>query len=551
MGTMAVTRWLGRSGVIPPIVGGVFAVSLMGVAAATQLESTDDMAMLGAVVAVAAVSVVFVGLVVSYVVVAPLTRLQTRASAVEREVVEPTVPIDGPDLVTDLAETIETLAAERDAARRQCHRLECTHANKESWVDHVEGTVSEFTDVLARTSSGDLTQRMDESVRNEQLQSLAVAFNATMDDLERTIAELEAVAPHVTDSAEAVDDARTTVESATEQVGQSVQTIYEGTGRQYGTLTAATDELRTLSAAIQEIGSASNEVAELAAETATTGKQGRLAAESAIEEIEQLEAITDSVIEEIAHLDRAMATVEGLVENIIEVTKETNMVALNANLEAARADTAGTEDGFAPVTDEVKALATEARETAEEIEDRLERMRARTIHTGETVRESTTHASQKAVAVQETIDALEEIADLAAQTNDGVGEIATATRAQATSTQAAASKLDEASSVAEGVFRESQRVARVTTDQTEALASIAERTADLTARASHLDATLDGLETEVDALGPPPADAVTEADPSHPSPNDKSIPDEHSAADDSANRTVRTNQPVEDGTTNG
>lgn len=93
----------------------------------------------------------------------------------------------------------------------------------------------------------------------------------------------------------------------------------------------------------------------------------------------EIEAESDQAITEIERLEAEMGQIDELLEFISEVAEQTNMLALNANIEASRSSS--TDDGFAVVADEVKELANETKLAAERIEERLDRIQAQTERT--------------------------------------------------------------------------------------------------------------------------------------------------------------------------
>ncbi|WP_241997316.1 methyl-accepting chemotaxis protein, partial [Halorubrum sp. SD626R] len=117
-------------------------------------------------------------------------------------------------------------------------------------------------------------------------------------------------------------------------------------------------------------GHVARERLDLADGAAERGQAGREEAAEAIEELETLEArigetatAVENLVDRVGEIDEIAAVIDGIAE-------ETNLLALNASIEAARAD--GSGDGFAVVADEVKALAEETRAEAAEISGRID-----------------------------------------------------------------------------------------------------------------------------------------------------------------------------------
>ncbi|HZH53501.1 MAG TPA: methyl-accepting chemotaxis protein [Microvirga sp.] len=159
--------------------------------------------------------------------------------------------------------------------------------------------------------------------------------------------------------------------------------------------------------------SASGETVSLASSTeeltATAGEIGR-AMEHAGERIDSAVQAAQKASGLITHLSAAIAEIVGIVDTISAVARQTNLLALNATIEAARAGEAGR--GFAVVASEVKTLSTETGKAADDIRQRIDRLR------------ETASASTSAVA--EVVDAVEGVRPVFDTVRKAVGEQNTA-----------------------------------------------------------------------------------------------------------------------------
>ncbi|APW97463.1 methyl-accepting chemotaxis protein [Halobiforma lacisalsi AJ5] len=459
-----------------------------------------------------------IGVVLGRQTVGPVTTLRDRAASMEAGDLEVDLEttrtdeigqlFDGFDAMrTSLREQIEEAEAAREEAEQK--REEATEAQREAeaaereaeeereeierMTRHLERKAEEFSTTMAACADGDLTRRLDPESESDAMTDIAVAFNEMVGRLEETTADVRAFADEVAAASEQVTASTQEVQAASQQVSESIQEISDGAENQNESLQTVDREMENLSTTTEEIAASSSEVAEMASQMAETGRNGREAAKEAIDGMHEIEAESEEAVEAIRDLETKMAQVDELVELITDIARETNMLALNANIEAARGDTADGA-GFDVVATQVKELAEDTRSTAEDIEDRLDRINDRTSETVADVERTATRISEHVDSVEDAATALDEIADRAENTNDGVQEISAATQQQAASTQEILAMISSATEIAESTAEESQSVAAAAEEQTSALSEVSESASSLADQASQLSETLDHFE---------------------------------------------------------
>ncbi|WP_435365084.1 methyl-accepting chemotaxis protein [Haloarchaeobius sp. DYHT-AS-18] len=462
----------------------------------------------------------FVGVVLGRQTVTPLAKLRDRASQMEdgnlnvnletRRVDEIGRLYGGfaemRDSLRDQIQEAEAARSEAEAARTEAERLNT----------HLERKADEYSQVMRRCADGDLTQRMDAQSQNEAMTDIANEFNEMIGQIDETVAQLRVFATSVASASEEVTASAEEVQSASQQVSGSVQEISDGAERQNQQFQSVSAEMDSLSTTTEEIAASSNEVADLAQRTAETGSAGREAAQEAIASMGEIEDESAEAVEAIEDLEAEMAQIDELIEFITDLAKETNMLALNANIEASRGSAEGANgdggDGFAVVAQQVKELAAETKDAAEDIEARLEGIQEKTDRTAEEVQKTSTRVSENRIAVENAADALEQIATYAQRTNDGVQEISAASEEQAASTEEVVAMVDEAATISEETTAEAENVAAAAEEQTSSLSEVTKSASSLAQQASQLSRALDRFETESDGTsgeGPLLADQLS------------------------------------------
>jgi methyl-accepting chemotaxis protein len=384
-----------------------------------------------------------------------------------------------------LKESLEETEEARESAedqRKELSRL----------VDSLQTQASEFADITAMTANGDLTQRMEIDSESEAMEQIAREFNEMVAEIESTIVEISHFADEVTAHGQEVTASSEEVKRASEQVTESVQTISEKAERQHEQFQTVTEQMDEMTETTEEIASLCDQVSTIAEQTASTGQRGREAADQAKTAMTRIDDGADRAVSEIRALRDQMHEVEEIAEVISQLAEQTNMIALNANIEASRSDGGGDDSGFAAVAEEVKEMASDTKESAEEIETIIDELREQTTSVATEVEDVQSVIDDNTTTVQYATDALDEIAEYAEQTYTGVQEISTASQQQAAVSQEVLSMVEEAADLSEEVDDEASTVAAAAEEQTSALTEVTGSASELAERArllrSHLDA---------------------------------------------------------------
>jgi methyl-accepting chemotaxis protein len=402
-----------------------------------------------------------------------------------------------------LSQSLEETQAARERAEQQKDEMEAL-------ANHLEEKATELGDVTEAAANGDLTLRMETESENESMTRIAASYNTLVGEMETTIAELRAFADQVATYSEEVTASSEEIESASESVSASVQDISRRTDEQHEKFQIVTERMNEVSATTEEIASLCEQVSTIAERTATTGKQGREAARRAIKAMEAIDEDAEDATEEIEALQERTREVEEIAEFIADVAEQTNMLALNANIEASRRDPESEGGGFGAVAEEVKQMSDDTREAAEEIETIIHDLRSQTETAVTQVTNTREEIVERTDSVRDAATALSDIADYAEETHTGVQEITTATQQQAASTQEVVAMVEEAASISEAVNHEAGSVASAAEEQTSAISEVTESASRLSVQAGKLREQLE--EYEVDAKTMPKPELLDDDD---------------------------------------
>ena len=362
----------------------------------------------------------------------------------------------------------------------------------------------QIADVAAAIAGGDLSRTIAPAGADDRL---GIAVARMTETLRELVTALQTSSSELEDNAHALDLAASRsaeivggvgfsvrelaagsseLSSATEtsnvivrQFEHAIEQIARGAVDQAMQVRTASSDAQRMAGDVERVAMISTDLASTGQQTRSTAQAGVLAVASTIADMAEIELGVSLAAEKIRELGELSTQIGVVVETIDTLTDQTNLLALNAAIEAARAGEHGR--GFAVVADEVRKLAESSQQQTKHIGALIVEVRRRTREAIEAADAGTKIVERGAKKADAANGALEDIITAVDRTVERVGDIAEAMREMAEGARTVGGAMDSINAVVEQNSSATEEMATQTGELAEAIGAIA-TTADENAR---------------------------------------------------------------------
>jgi len=217
--------------------------------------------------------------------------------------------------------------------------------------------------LMLQGADGNLAVRSSIRKRRDEIGALSDSFNRMMLQMSELAHEATHSAQAVLSTASRLSDASLKTSSAAKEIAVATEEIAGGASNLAAEAERGSQLTGHIDAGMKQVMSASGIMLASAAQVERASEQGTAYMEQLLEKTGLTEAMTSSMAEKVEALKDSTASISGILEVLNQLTKQTNILSLNAAIEAARAGTAG--KGFMVVADEIRKLAEQSRQSIE------------------------------------------------------------------------------------------------------------------------------------------------------------------------------------------
>jgi methyl-accepting chemotaxis protein len=338
----------------------------------------------------------------------PITQLVAAAHRVGQGDLSETVPVTSRDEIGELAQTFNDAVVRL----RSQVQTEADRDDERRRREELQENIIKFLDTAMEVSQGDLTKRGD--VTSDVLGNVVDAINLMVAEIGSIIADVRVAAMQVSVSANQMTD-------STGRMAQGAQ----AQAREAAEVAASVE---TLTASVRQVAESARASAQSAREALEAAQKGDLAVRDSLQGMQRIRNEVQSISKKIKSLGDRSLEISEIVNTIEDIASQTNLVALNAAIEAAGAGEAGLR--FAVVADEVRKLAERSARATKDIAVLIKNVQSDTQEAIVVMEQGTQEVEAGYRMTVQAGDSLKTIADVSQRSAQLAQDISLATQQQ-------------------------------------------------------------------------------------------------------------------------
>ncbi|OEF95812.1 methyl-accepting chemotaxis protein [Desulfuribacillus alkaliarsenatis] len=330
---------------------------------------------------------------------------------------------------------------------------------------NISTPIRTITETVKVISTGDLTPSVPADVmsRKDETGEIAIAIHNMKENLTEIVSAMSMNSQQVASSSEQLLASAEQTMDATNQSAASAQEVAEGAERQVASSDETARAMEEMALGVTRVAESSMSISESASDMQNKAKEGNEALKQTIMKMGSVRQGTESTASVIKALNEQSAKINDIIGIITNIAEQTNLLALNAAIEAARAGEAGR--GFAVVADEIRKLADQSSNSAGQIKALIEVVQQHTNKAVNSMDQSKTEVIDSTEMVENVGVIFKEIMDSIQAVTSQIEEISSASEEMSAGAEEVTASVNDLASIAKTSSDHMQSLAATSEEQ--------------------------------------------------------------------------------------
>ncbi|TYQ16504.1 UNVERIFIED_CONTAM: methyl-accepting chemotaxis protein [Acetivibrio alkalicellulosi] len=327
----------------------------------------------------------------------------------------------------------------------------------------VSAPLGDMGNLINQAKKGNLMLSIDDDSKDE-IADVIIDFNQMLENIRSLIEQVRTSSQKVLKNSEMVNTSSQQSHVASKQISEVIQQIAIGASTQASSLMGSAESINVLSEAISKVEDNMKTVSDVASGTRKFSHDALDIVKLLNEKASHTSLASEQVIQDVALLSKNMEHIVKIVKTISTIADQTNLLSLNASIEAAKAGEAGR--GFSVVANEVKKLADQSKVSSKEIRDLITNILEKTDNTKKVAHNANSIVAEQMEIVKKTDNSFKEIYKSMESLMQCVNDVSYLVNEVITSKKKVSDSIESISAVAQENASISQEVSATIEEQT-------------------------------------------------------------------------------------